>query len=90
MAHQQPSHSERHDEPMAVLFSYDPATGENTADPLVGMHPSGMDPITWAYALKESIEGDFPGRLWSVTGDDAAQELRRAAMVKAVLGPGRG
>jgi hypothetical protein len=74
-------------EPMAVLFSYDPESGEHTCDPLVGLHSSGMDPITWAYALKESIEGDFPGRLWSVTGNDAASELRRAAMVAAVLGP---
>ena len=72
---------------MAVLFSYDPASGESTADPLVGLHPSGMDPITWAFALKDSIEGDFPGRLWSVTGNPAARELRADALVEAVMGP---
>jgi hypothetical protein len=49
------------DEPMAVLFSYNPKTGEHTADPLVGLHSFGADPITWAWALKESVEGDFPG-----------------------------
>jgi hypothetical protein len=72
---------------MAVLFSYDPTSGEHTADPLVGRHPSGMDPISWAFALKESIEDDFPGRLWSVTGNDAARDLRSEALVDAVLGP---
>jgi hypothetical protein len=75
-------------EPMAVLFSFDPVTGESTADPLVGLHSSGDDPITWAFALKDSIEGDFPGRLWSVTGNDEAQELRQAYLVDSVLGPG--
>lgn len=74
-------------EPMAVLFSYDPTTGESTGDPLRGMHSGGADPITWAYALQESIEGDFPGRLWSVTGNEEALELRRKAMVDAILGP---
>jgi hypothetical protein len=74
-------------EPLAVLFSYDPTTGESTADPLVGLHTSGMDPITWAYALKDSIEGDFPGRLWAITGDDEAQDLRKQALIAAVLGP---
>jgi hypothetical protein len=73
-------------EPMAVLFSYDPMSGESTADPLVGVHTSGMDPITWAHALKGSIEGDFPGHLWAITGDDEAQELRRQYLVESVLG----
>lgn len=77
-------------EPMAVLFSYDPETGESTADPLNGLHPNGNDPITWAFALKESVEGDFPGRLWSVTGNDAAQELRSEYLVRSVLGEAQG
>lgn len=74
-------------EPMAVLFSYDPATGESTADPLVGLHPDGDDPITWAFALKASIEGDFPGRLWAVTGNEAAQALRSEYLIALVMGP---
>ena len=48
-------------EPMAVLFGYDPETGEHTADPLVGLNSSGDDPITWAHGLKASVEDDFPG-----------------------------
>lgn len=74
-------------EPMAVLFSYDPKTGKSTADPLEGLHPStGLDPITWAFALQESVEGDFPGRIWAVKGNDAAQELRSQYLVRSVLG----
>jgi hypothetical protein len=75
------------EEPMAVLFGYNPATGETTGDPLVGVHEStGMDPISWAWALHESIKGDFPGWLFAVTGNDAAKKLRGDALVKAVLG----
>jgi len=72
---------------MAVLFSYDPETGESTADPLVGMHPNGNDPITWAYALKENIIDDFPGRIWSITGNDSARELRKELLIQSLLGP---
>lgn len=65
------------DAPIAVLFSYDPESGEHSADSLRGLHPTrGFDPITWAYALKESIEDDFPGRIWAVTGNDEALDLR--------------
>ena len=85
-AEQNPALNASQSEPMAVLFGYDPATGESTADPLVGMHSGGADPITWAYMLKDSIEGDFPGWLWSITGNEPALELRRQAMVEAVLG----
>lgn len=70
---------------MAVLFSYDPETGESTADPLNGLHSSGEDPITWAFALKASIEDDFPGRMWAVVGNDDAQELRSAYLLRLVL-----
>lgn len=73
-------------EPFAVLFSYDPATGEHTADPLVGLRPNGDDPITWAFCLRDSIEADFPGRVWAIASNDAAVELRSAALVDAVLG----
>lgn len=82
-----PSHFDA--EPMAVLFSYDPETGEHTADPLVGLHPSsGLDPISWALALRDSIAGDFPAtRLWTVTGNDEAKELRRQGLIDAILKP---
>lgn len=72
--------------PIAVLFSYDPETGEHSADPFVGSHPDGSDPIAWAFALKESVEGDFPGRLWAVTGNQAARDLRSAALVESIMG----
>lgn len=75
------------EEPMAVLFSYNPATGEHTCDPLVGLHDSGMDPITWAWALKASVEGDFPGWLWAVTGNETAHVLRGQRLIESVLGP---
>ncbi len=67
--------------PLAILFSYDPETGEHSADPL-GVHSSGLDPVSWAYALKDSVEGDLPGRLWAVASNDEAQELRRDASSK--------
>lgn len=75
------------EEPIAVLFRYDPETYDHSVDPLVGLRPDGTDPITWAHALKESIEDDFPGSIWAITGNQAAQDLRSVAMVRAVLGP---
>lgn len=73
-------------EPLAVLFSYDPETGEHSADPLKGVHPNGHDPITWAFALKESVEGDFPDRIWSIASNDEAIKLRSDHLVKGLLG----
>jgi hypothetical protein len=76
-----------HDEPMAVLFSYDPDTGETTGTPLVGIHDDGSDPITWAFALRDSIRGDFPEHvLWSVTGNTAAKNLRSDFLTDQIMG----
>lgn len=73
------------DEPIAVLFSYDPETGEHSCDPLVGRHPNGSDPISWARALKEDIEGDFsPSRIWTVGGNDAAHDMHRDDIMKSL------
>ena len=80
-------HTDRHPvEPMAVLFSYDPETGEHSVDPLVGLHSSGDDPVTWALGLKASIEDDFPGRLWAITANDEARALRGDRLVEKLTG----
>jgi hypothetical protein len=67
---------------LAVLFTYVPATGQNFATPIEHV----ADPIGAAHALKDSCFDDFPGALWSVTGDAEAIEARGKATMKRLLG----
>lgn len=42
------------------------------------------DPLSFAhrFCAAEKEAGDYPGALWSVTGNDAAVEIRQPALMK--------
>lgn len=65
---------------LAVLHSYDPKTGETSADPFEERSEDAgkTSPYHRAVALRDSIAGDFPGRIWSIGMDDRARELMAA------------
>lgn len=63
---------------LAVVFIYVPSE-----DRCYHQTFTGDDPLTDAHAFMEAEEerGDFPGSLWTVTGNDAAAEIRKRALL---------
>ena len=70
----------------AVLFTYT-ADGQNFATPFEGCEGPGRDPFHRAQALKESLEADWPGAIWSIGIDEEAREAMADTRMVAMLGP---
>lgn len=68
---------------IAVLFCYVPST-EKTMSQVIDW---GDNPIDQAWALKASLEDDWPGAIWSVGADEEAKRVTGLARMKALLGP---
>ena len=68
----------------AVLHGFDPASGKVTTD--VFQHEESRDQSPWhrAQALKNSVEGDFPGWIWSVGQNEASRKLMAAQNMRAM------
>jgi hypothetical protein len=75
---------EARNEPFAVVFTYVPSTEECFHTPFSGEHHD--DPLSFAHRFREAEEerGDFPGSLWSVTGNAAAKEIRSEALMRSL------
>lgn len=67
---------------LAVLFTFVPSTGQTMGTPV----DWGENPIESAWALKASLEDDWPGALWSVAADAEAQAVAANARMKQLLG----
>lgn len=70
----------------AVVVTYLPETDECYSTPFSG--DSHDDPLTAAHLFCNSEEerGDFPGSLWMVTGNDEANEIRKANIMASITG----
>lgn len=70
------------EKPLAIVFTYipdpeHPTNGEVYYTAFDETARNG-DPLSFAHLFRESEEerGDFPGSIWTVTGNDAAAEIR--------------
>lgn len=71
---------------LAVVFVYIPSEDRCYHTPFSGEHHE--DPLGFAHLFMESEEerGDFPNALWTVTGNEAASEIRKKALMEALFG----
>lgn len=74
------------DTPLAVVFTYVPSEDRCYHTPFSGDQYD--DPLSFAHLFMESEEerGDFPGSLWTVTGNDAARKIRQNKLMAALFG----
>lgn len=78
------------EKPLAVVFTYVPSEEHPTEGEVFytafDETARGGDPLSFAHLFRESEEkrGDFPGSIWTVTGNDAAAEIRSKNLLRAI------
>lgn len=70
----------------AVVLIHNPVTEQTLCQPFT--EECHADPLSFAHLFRESEEanGDFPGWLWVVTGNERAREIRRETIMAQVRG----
>ena len=64
----------------AVLFMWDPKTGNVTADSY--STPEVEDPVRRCENLKAACEDDFPGAIWSIGLDEEARDIMASTRMR--------
>ncbi|WNM67712.1 hypothetical protein SEA_LITTLEFORTUNE_9 [Microbacterium phage LittleFortune] len=64
----------------AVLFMWNPATGQTTTD--VYETPTVEDPVRRAENIRRSCEDDFPGAVWAIGMDDEARDIMTSTRMR--------
>lgn len=74
----------RNPDALAVVFVYVPSEDRCYHTPFSGEHHD--DPLSFAHLFMESEEEreDFPGALWTVTGNEAATQIRSDNLMRAL------